>query len=570
MNGSRRVVGGSLRSGFGRGHNRGKVDWRSLLFSVFIENVRIDVRKAVLWERFGRFGRVVDVHILRSVRLGSIGSGFTFIRYKSEKDACRAIKEGSGMIFGGRKIVVSTTKDSRRSRFGVRRDSDARSPRSKSVPKAREFAFTNGRSFKEVVLGGLSKQTPNNGMLSRSAEASDDSGSFMDRNKLEIDGGGYNVGGEGKEVEHMLVSDMGSKSFVLLADIPENHSVVGKVRPGFSCNTIQNALCEDDISVIVCPFNEENLLLTFSSVDDMMLHLSNQKEFFNKWFFSLVSWKDFNDEREFSTWIRLEEVPLALSHVNFFRAMGDSWGSFGVCNGVPFSIRVSPESVSDCFFFAGNLSPSGNVSKSLDDIDYNVSSFPVLDIVLDSLEPIMGTKDINDEAAPLSREERSIREDSISASENVQNVYLLNASTRGMHVHFMDSYNGLDGGNMELGLDEGDRADVLDLVSLSPIVNKWIKSNKGKKGNESLAHRTKKKDKRKDKLCGHNAILEPIREKPKIVEGQSSKGTGVDCDADFDSEAHVDWLAAKQVGLFFKNQDSAIRGFKKSKDGAGS
>ncbi|OMO78225.1 hypothetical protein CCACVL1_14567 [Corchorus capsularis] len=403
---------------------------------------------------FGKrhFGRVMDVYIPKSARFGSRGSGFAFIRYKLEKDAFRAIEEGSGLIIGGGKIVVSLAKESRR------------------------------------------------------------------------------------EDEHVLVSDLVYKLIVVSADIPDcemdwlNYSVVGKVRPGFSCNSIQNALFEKDISVIVCPFNEDNLLLTFNSFDETRLHLSDQKELFSKWFFSLISWKDFNEDREFSTWFRLEE---------------------GVSNGVPFSIRVSPEPVLKSFF-AGNLSPSDSVSRSLEDVNNDVSSSLALDAVPDSLEPVMGTKVVNDEAAPLSREDRSVRVDSISAFENVQNVNPLNAFSRGKQVLIKGNLSGLEVENSELGLDYEDRADSLDFVSPSPNVNKWIKPNKGKKGNRSLAHRLKKKDKRKDKFCGQNAVLEPIRAKLNFNEGQSSKVPSVGIgDEALDSEAQADWTVASHVGLFF-------------------
>ncbi|OMO70091.1 Endonuclease/exonuclease/phosphatase [Corchorus olitorius] len=493
-----------------------------------------------------------------SARSGSGGSVFAFVRFKLEREAFRAIKKGSGMFLGGRRLVVFTAKDSRRARDGVRGVSDVRPLKDRGVSDPREFAFINGRSFKEVVLGGGSKHLPDSDMPSRLAAVVGVSEGSKDRNELEGDGVLNDLVMSDKDVELSSGSVMFSKSISLSVDIPEcemawlNYSVVGKVKPGFSCNAIQNALCEVNIS----------------------------SELFNKWFFSLVAWMDFNEDREFMSWFRLEEVPLALRHVNFFRAVGDSFGSFvsirectskrwnlevawirirskslygipvwlkGVCNGISFSIRVSLEPVSDGFF-AGVLSPSGSASRSLDEEDDDVSSSPILDIVPDSFGPTMVFNDNNGEAAPYYREERTVCVDSPHASKNVRFVGSLNFLARGKQLQTIGSHSGPVDVSVDLGLADCERADPEGLVSQSPCVNKWIKPNKSKKGNRSLAQRNKKKDKRKFKFCGQNVVLEPIRDKPEFGEGQS-KHTSGSCndDEESDPEAEADWSAASQI-----------------------
>ncbi|OMO50967.1 hypothetical protein CCACVL1_30099 [Corchorus capsularis] len=193
----------------------------------------------------------------------------------------------------------------------------------KTIGRGASSRFLDGRSFKEVVVNGpLPCQNIEGPNLDISGEKLPSLAHLHDELRNErgkIDGD---------------CVDTGTKSLVLDVDIPDsnmewlNRSMVGKIKVGFSCNIVQESLLLHEISVIVCPFNEDNILLTFPSIEDLMVRLSSQKDLLDKWFESLVSWAEFNEKRKFTSWIWLEEVPLELWHVNFFMALCNLWGSF--------------------------------------------------------------------------------------------------------------------------------------------------------------------------------------------------------------------------------------------------
>ncbi|OMO57385.1 hypothetical protein COLO4_35413 [Corchorus olitorius] len=60
---------------------RNLVDWRSYLFSVFVDNFEKGTSVASLWNVFGRFGRVVNVYIPKAVKFNSRRrSEYAFVR----------------------------------------------------------------------------------------------------------------------------------------------------------------------------------------------------------------------------------------------------------------------------------------------------------------------------------------------------------------------------------------------------------------------------------------------------------------------------------------------------------
>ncbi|XVE50486.1 hypothetical protein DITRI_Ditri01bG0166100 [Diplodiscus trichospermus] len=69
------------------------MDWRAILFSVFIDNLSRRVSRGALWEAFSEYGRVVDVFI--SFYGGGHGvkeTIFAFVRYKHKSELTKAIK----------------------------------------------------------------------------------------------------------------------------------------------------------------------------------------------------------------------------------------------------------------------------------------------------------------------------------------------------------------------------------------------------------------------------------------------------------------------------------------------
>ena len=81
-------------------------DWRSRLFTVFVDNLSHRVPKGALWEAFCDYGKVMDVYIPLQRKLAHKDSIFGFVRYKQKTEMMKAITNGNNRKIDGRLIKV--------------------------------------------------------------------------------------------------------------------------------------------------------------------------------------------------------------------------------------------------------------------------------------------------------------------------------------------------------------------------------------------------------------------------------------------------------------------------------
>ncbi|OMP09339.1 hypothetical protein COLO4_05573 [Corchorus olitorius] len=228
------------------GRNYGKVDWRSLLFSIYVNNLSREVKKTDLWDMFGRFGRVVDVYFPKSALNKGNGSAvFAFVRYKLERDAIRAIKEGNGILIGNCKLGVSWAKYSWRDRKSVR---NSAVNVFRGHRKAVDHSLVNGRSFKEVVVGDRSKLAVGFWDVSTSissGQKEDINRGSLDRCNVILTNGSSSLGSKGSDVNHVCSCDVGLKTITLNAIIPEEDMVSIEGSRDFDAGVREAIDCSD-------------------------------------------------------------------------------------------------------------------------------------------------------------------------------------------------------------------------------------------------------------------------------------------------------------------------------------
>ncbi|OMO96201.1 Nucleotide-binding, alpha-beta plait [Corchorus olitorius] len=526
---------------------------------------------------FGRFGRVVDVYIPKVVKVDPRRrSSYAFVRYKTDKEASMAVKEGEGLLFRGRRISVSMAKYSWRESFG---HSNTKRPMMPAKMSSRREAsrFVDGRSFKEVVVNGP-------------LPCQNIDGSYQDNFDEKLPSPAH-LQEECKNASGKLDKDcldIGTKSLVLDVDIPDsdmewlNRSMVGKIKVGFSCNSVQESLLLHEISVIVCPFNEDNFLLTFPSIDDLRVQMSSHRDLLDNWFESLVSWVEFNEKRKFTSWIRLEEVPLELWHVNFFMALGNSWGSFlnfRECTlnrwnleaawirvkvksmydipswlkvevrGTQFTIKVSSE-VEPGNFFAGDLPPSeseNNSSGNGNDDDHSASSGQEIEV--DSSET---SNKLNAASKELNLTHGNGKSGVNTTDQVVEDemavVRLGPSNSNGFGVSGLkDRGEGLEGdfGSVGLGTNFGPSQDSISHISPTPSDGGWQKRKACKKGNKFFPSTYKRKDKNK------GLVYSSVSPRPAFENKENSSQYPEErrSNSDGEAEARADWAVSSQAGL---------------------
>ncbi|KAM1396732.1 hypothetical protein ACFX2I_014394 [Malus domestica] len=88
-------------SHFGRS---GPLDIRDTYF-LLVLNITFRTTTNDLFPLFDKYGKVVDVFILRDRRTGD-SRGFAFVRYKYQDEAHKAVEKLDGRVVDGREIMV--------------------------------------------------------------------------------------------------------------------------------------------------------------------------------------------------------------------------------------------------------------------------------------------------------------------------------------------------------------------------------------------------------------------------------------------------------------------------------
>ncbi|XVF07560.1 hypothetical protein REPUB_Repub06bG0149800 [Reevesia pubescens] len=82
-------------------------DWRSNLYTMFVENISCRISKSALCDSFSVYGRVVDVYILLFNKDGKVRPvTFAFVRFKYRFELDKTIREGNNRKMDGRFIRV--------------------------------------------------------------------------------------------------------------------------------------------------------------------------------------------------------------------------------------------------------------------------------------------------------------------------------------------------------------------------------------------------------------------------------------------------------------------------------
>ena len=151
----------------------GSSDWRSNLFTVFMDNLSNRVSKSALWEAFLEYGKVVDIYIPRHKNNSPKANSFPFVKYKLEAELKKAIENGNNRRVNGRHISVKKAafewKDRRKYELQWRKK-----PSKLSSPGEGHFVLRDNRSYREALMGsgysagkksesnGLKREGPNN------------------------------------------------------------------------------------------------------------------------------------------------------------------------------------------------------------------------------------------------------------------------------------------------------------------------------------------------------------------------------------------------------------------------
>ncbi|XVF04126.1 hypothetical protein REPUB_Repub05bG0055200 [Reevesia pubescens] len=132
-----------------------KEDWRSKLFTVFVDNLSFRVAKPALREVFNVYGKVCDLYIPVNggIRKGRT-SNFSFIRYFYEDEMWKAIEGGNNRKIDGRFITVRKATTSWKERNLYKKKSSQRpevDPLGATIQTI--MATRDFRSYKEALIG---------------------------------------------------------------------------------------------------------------------------------------------------------------------------------------------------------------------------------------------------------------------------------------------------------------------------------------------------------------------------------------------------------------------------------
>ncbi|MED6220844.1 hypothetical protein PIB30_048744 [Stylosanthes scabra] len=78
-------------------------------FTVFVDNLPMDVLKRALFKEFGRSGFITDIYVSRKYRRNFKGA-FAFIRYNEYGGALRSVSVMNGTMWGNAKLLVTMSK----------------------------------------------------------------------------------------------------------------------------------------------------------------------------------------------------------------------------------------------------------------------------------------------------------------------------------------------------------------------------------------------------------------------------------------------------------------------------
>ncbi|XVF71504.1 hypothetical protein PTKIN_Ptkin12aG0043100 [Pterospermum kingtungense] len=320
-------------------------EWRSNLFTAFVDRISKRVSRKRLWEFFEIFGRVVDIFIPRKVLQDKSRFGYAFVRFKQESELINAIEKANNRFMDGWRIKVSKANPEKK---GVKvKNMKSRDPlvRNQEVRKT-VWNGRDNRSYRDVVIGedrsGVVRQKlpvtevllMNEEGTSQGLKVSRDHGESscpMGSSQKEVSASDevrcLSQKNE-REANQELISDV-----VFNQVIPDSEMewlkfcIVGRVKDTISWEVLCNTYDSARIPCKICPLGGVSVLFRFHSLREMEAAMElfqttsvDVLDDFNLWSRACF--------RSISVWVALEEVPLHIWNETFFKALTDSWGSF--------------------------------------------------------------------------------------------------------------------------------------------------------------------------------------------------------------------------------------------------
>ncbi|XVF77530.1 hypothetical protein PTKIN_Ptkin14bG0052100 [Pterospermum kingtungense] len=302
--------------------SRGAKDWRDSLFTVFIDRLSIRVSRSILWELFNHYGKVVDVFLPSKYSHQFKRIRFTFVRYKLEAEMHRAIQMANGTVVDGFCVTVKKASIGwgERSRYGSFRDHIKKKSSSMQLTKQGYEVVIDNHTYKEVLAGSTSQKP----------QGMKEPVHIIDEGLREV----VLMQKHQKLAEERAALEKVGGDVTFNLFIPSNNlewlhlCAIGTLKEGCDCDTISKGLREVGYKAQVCPMGGLSVLLRFDSVDNLRSFLKNYSSVYDFWFVEVKQWCKSCLIRKILIWIKLEEVPLQLWDVEFFKALGDAWGEF--------------------------------------------------------------------------------------------------------------------------------------------------------------------------------------------------------------------------------------------------
>ncbi|XVF20185.1 hypothetical protein REPUB_Repub11eG0176000 [Reevesia pubescens] len=235
----------------------------------------------------------------------------------------KAISFGNKRRLDGRVIVVKHASYGRSFDRGVMESvKHARfEENTKIISKAaaKMGKAVEGRSFKEALLGSAKNllnvieadsQSELDGERSQRYKAvdidSDKSGAVLNKPKVV----NYVYNSSSEEVNWLRFCAIGR---LCDATIPR---------------TLQEELRNLDICCTVSYLGGISVLLMFKSFEEMVETLEIYKDRLKSFFDEISPWDCSTNQKKIAFWVKMADVPLQCWHYNFFKSLGDNWGSF--------------------------------------------------------------------------------------------------------------------------------------------------------------------------------------------------------------------------------------------------
>ncbi|XVF51723.1 hypothetical protein PTKIN_Ptkin04bG0207700 [Pterospermum kingtungense] len=248
-------------------------DWRDHLYTAFVDNLSKRLSRRALWEAFNIYGRVEDVFIsFRNAK----PTTFAFVRDR------RSVQN--------KKFFQECSLDN------------------PSNPKS--FNERVDRSYRDVVIGvGMEKEDEqlegvSKGTLKGNFKPGEKEESYCFPEVI------YNVEIPNIEMEWL------------------NKSVICKLKEAVSIQMVTEFFKDVGFDCKLAPMEGVTVCATFSSKEEHDGFVDKAQLYAKDYFNSCKIWNNAGAERDLAVWVNMEEVPLQLWNEQFFKSIGDCWGSF--------------------------------------------------------------------------------------------------------------------------------------------------------------------------------------------------------------------------------------------------